>query len=398
MYDLKRQPNEILDEAYIWRIGTAKDSGQIDYTWKDLAPIISAECCEEKAEGVWRQHYAAGKRWKAFFDTLEATEDADLLRERTQELVKERMKLRDERTALNKELRNHARYEMNNEVWERKLAELGRLKFPVVETPHFDGDRSLLICLSDWHIGMAFDSHTGSYNTDIARHRLSHLLCEIRDIQQRHKADCACVAVLGDLISGAPHSVIALENREDVIEQVILTGELMASFIYELSKMFVTVEVQSVNGNHSRITPNKKDAVLGERLDALVMWHDATESKHVPNVTVNKPAKLFGGTLDIMEIQGRSYVLGHGDFDKFTEAGIAKLVTYLGAMPSAIVLAHKHTAAYMEVGDMVCVQNGCLSGGGDQFTLEHRLGGRASQTVCVCSDRGIESMYPIKLS
>ena len=80
------------------------------------------------------------------------------------------------------------------------------------------------------------------------------------------------------------------------------------------------------------------------------------------------------------------------------EAGIAKLVTYLGVMPSAIVLAHKHTAAYMEVGDMVCVQNGCLSGGGDQFTLEHRLGGRASQTVCVCSDRGIESMYPIKLS
>lgn len=188
-----------------------------------------------------------------------------------------------------------------------------------------------------------------------------------------------------------------MQNREDVVDQVILAGEMLAQFIYNISMLFTNVYVTAVNGNHSRLTPNKKDAIIGERLDRLVTWHATTECKHLPNVSISQPLDGFHGTLDIIEIRGKSYVLDHGDFDQFTEAGVAKLISYLGFVPNAIISAHKHTPAYMEVNSVACVQNGCLSGGGDQFTLEHRLGGKPSQTVCVCSDAGIEVMYPIKL-
>lgn len=397
MVDLRRRSDELLDEEYLYRIGKAKDDGLIVETWEELTPVLNEECGEEKGPCTWRKHYASGKKWQAVFAKQQNAEDSEGLCARRQELAKERVKLRDERTALNKELRDQARYEVNNEIWERKLAERGEAKFPIIKTLQADGANALLVCLSDWHIGMCFDSYIGKYNADIALGRLSQLLCNIRDIQKRHNASCAHVAILGDMISGAPHSVVAMENREDVVEQVILAGEMLAQFIYELSTTFSKVYVASVNGNHSRLTPNKKDALVGERLDRLVTWHATSECKHLPNVVVSQPLDEFQGTLDIFEICGKHYVLNHGDFDQFTEAGVAKLISYLGFVPNAVVSAHKHTPAYMEINNVACVQNGCLSGGGDQFTLEHRLGGKPSQTVCVCSDAGIDVMYPIKL-
>lgn len=397
MVDLRRRSDELLDEEYLYRIGKAKDDGLIAETWEELTPVLNEECGEEKGPCTWRKHYASGKKWQAVFAKQGCIEDVAALRERQQGIAKERIKLRDERTALNKELREQARYEVNNELWERKLAELGQTKFPVVAVPQLDGDCSLLICLSDWHIGMTFNSCTGQYDTDIAWNRLSQLLCQIRDIQQRHNVASAHIVLLGDLISGAPHPVVAMQNREDVVDQVILAGEMLAQFIYNISMLFTNVYVTAVNGNHSRLTPNKKDAIIGERLDRLVTWHATTECKHLPNVSISQPLDGFHGTLEIIEIRGKSYVLDHGDFDQFTEAGVSKLISYLGFVPNAIISAHKHTPAYMEVNSVACVQNGCLSGGGDQFTLEHRLGGKPSQTVCVCSDAGIEVMYPIKL-
>ena len=115
MVDLRRRPEEILDEEYLYRIGKAKDDGLIDETWEALTPILNEECGEEKTVSVWRKHYAAGKKWQAVFEKQEFCDDDERLRQSKQEIIKERMKLRDERVALNKELREHARYEVNNE-------------------------------------------------------------------------------------------------------------------------------------------------------------------------------------------------------------------------------------------------------------------------------------------
>lgn len=398
MVDLKRRSDELLDEQYLYRIGKAKDDGLIAQTWDELAPVLSEECGVDKSSCVWRKSYASGKKWQAVFEKQWSGEDDERLRQSKQEIVKERMKLRDERTALHKELREHARYEVNNELWEQRLAEVGKIKYPVATAPQLDGTCDLLICLSDWHIGMEFDSYAGKYNSDIAQARLSQFLGNIRDIQKRHSAVNAHVAILGDIISGKPHSVIAIENREDVVEQVILAGEMLSCFLYELSPMFEQVCVASVSGNHSRLTPNKKDAVLGERLDKLVVWHAKSELKHCTNVDFSPISTQFNGTLGVMEIRGKPYVLNHGDFDTFNETGMAKLFSFLGVVPSGVITAHKHTPAYMDVNGVACIQSGCLSGGGDQFTLEHRLGGKPSQTVCVCSDDGVDAMYPVRLT
>jgi hypothetical protein len=66
------------------------------------------------------------------------------------------------------------------------------------------------------------------------------------------------------------------------------------------------------------------------------------------------------------------------------------------AIPYAVLFGHKHHCAVDEANGIKMIQGGSLAGSGEQFTIEKRIRGNASQMVCICSDRGIESYYPIE--
>lgn len=71
--------------------------------------------------------------------------------------------------------------------------------------------------------------------------------------------DCY-VSLMGDLISGVIHTTIRIENRENLIEQVVGVSELIAAFLQRLSTHFENVIVNSVDGNHSRVELSTDDA------------------------------------------------------------------------------------------------------------------------------------------
>jgi len=62
------------------------------------------------------------------------------------------------------------------------------------------------------------------------------------------------------LIAGRIHLTIRFNSRIDVITQTIEVSELLAEFIDELST-YVPIDYYSVIDNHSRLEPNKKDAL-----------------------------------------------------------------------------------------------------------------------------------------
>lgn len=123
-----------------------------------------------------------------------------------------------------------------------------------------DGSNDLLVALSDIHYGIEFYSHVGVYNPDIARERIAKYAHEIIAIKNRHGSRNCHIALLGDLISGNNHKTIALENRENVVHQVIGCAELVADFIMMLQPHFEKICVAGVSGNHSRIEPKFNDA------------------------------------------------------------------------------------------------------------------------------------------
>lgn len=334
-------------------------------------------------------------KWKASKNSC-SDEDEYLkkIRLEKQEIQKEKRKLFDERLDINKRLREESRLETTIEKFEDMLTGIGSERYiaysPVVNKSTDD----MIVCLSDLHIGATFYGFDGVYDSRIAKERLNNYLAEIIEIQKIHKTEnCVCV-LLGDLISGCIHKTISVTNKENVIEQVKLACEYISDFVYELGKHFSKVELRGVSGNHSRLE-EKEDALLGERLDTLIMWFVKSMLKNIPNITVED--ENIDDTLSTFLVRDKLYYAVHGDFDGKSTNAVAKLVLWSKNTPYCILCGHKHYPAMDDVSGIKVVQSGSIAGSGDEYTRQKRLTGEPSQTILVVNEKGIRCHYPIVL-
>ena len=86
----------------------------------------------------------------------------------------------------------------------------------------------------------------------------------------------------------------------------------------------------------------------------------------------------------------------HGDFDQTTKQGYLNLAGMVGFFPDYILCGHKHFCSYDQ--STKFIQSGSLAGSGDDYCIEKRLYGKASQMVCICNDKGIKGVFPIILN
>lgn len=303
-----------------------------------------------------------------------------------------RVKLRDERTHHNKDIRAEARLEDRLDYLEKIIKKTKPIKLKATKT--VDGNNDLLVILSDLHIGQTFASAWGAYNSDIAKKRLEKYLEEIIKIQKRHKSENCYISLQGDLISNSIHKTLAISNRENVIEQIILASEIISDFISKTTKHFKKVYVNNVDGNHSRID-TKEDALKDERLDSLIVWYLKNKLSQMNNVEFLEP---LDNTMNVFFIRDNAYVSVHGDYDKFDKSGVANLITMLGFVPYCVLFGHRHFPATSEINGIKIVQCGSLPGAGDDYTVQMRMSGKPSQTILVCTENGIYANYNIEFN
>ena len=392
MEAFKRLENED-ENAYIWRVCDNKD---LIGTWQDVCNLLNEELHHDYNESWYRKMYQS---FMMVFDSIKDkyfdNEQLNKMEQKKQEIIKERFRLNDERTAYNRALRNDARLETRLDILEQKITDFGKINFP--DSNYSDNnvaDNDLLVLLSDLHIGQTFKSFNGEYNTKIAQTRMGQYVNKIIEIGKKNNSDKCYVSLQGHLISNSIHKSIAITNQENVIQQIKFASELITAFIYELSHHFNRVIVTSVSGNHSRLD-KKEDALKDERLDDLVIWYMDAALNDVKNIDIitNNPDTTFA----VMDIRGKKYINVHGDYDVFSKNGVASLSMMLGYFPYAITFGHLHTCAMSDEGGIKIIRGGSLAGSGDDYTIEKRLTGKASQMVCVCTDKGIESYNIIEL-
>ena len=386
------------EEQYLWKIGQLVDSGKVE-SWASINDIVNEELGIEedkkRDESSFRKRYQAAKNfYNGCFSKMKSGEYAQKITEMNRELERAKIKFRDERNAWNKQNYIDARVEEKLDLLEKELTSQGRVNFDIHENVNITSDNDVLIILSDFHIGQCFRSMWGEYNSDIARSRLNQLLNEIIAIQKMHGSENCYISLQGDMLSGNIHKTIQVTNRENVIEQIKLASELISSFCYELSKVFNKVFMTSVVGNHSRMD-RKEDSLHDERLDDIISWGVELSLKHIDNFYVLK-SNLDSGIAEV-NIRGKVYVAVHGDYDRYTSAGVSNLCMHLGFIPYAITYGHLHTCAVEEANGVKMIRGGSLAGSGDDYTIEKRLSGKPSQMVCVCNEKGVACYYPIEL-
>lgn len=396
--DIARKPNESA-LAYHKRIvyGKLVDKtlGDVDYT--ELSELAYGQ---SYSSDVARRMFYGSKRTLELISAEEASKIDDVnilseLDEKMIELRKERQKFYDQRNAFNKIVRERSRQEELNEIIVDAIhnGELPRLNYErnIVESSSND----LLVSLNDLHYGAVHSNYWNEYNSDIAKDMMVNYLDRIINIADTHNSENCIVWENGDAISGAIHRSIQITNKENVIEQVMGASELIAEFIAELSKHFRTVKFVSVSGNHSRIDPNKDNALVDERLDDLIEWYIAARLQNFENVEIGAGEKI-DSTMYLIDIRGKNYCGIHGDFDG-SASKVQSLQTMVGRPVYAVLSGHMHHNKVDEVQGVKTVMAGSFLGM-DDYCVQKRIYGKPEQMVCVCDENGIVCHYDIPLT
>ena len=331
-------------------------------------------------------------------DAIRSTDRMSELDRKKIELQAERQKFYDQRNAFNKLVRERSRQEELNEILVKSIQEgdLPRLDYefdPYGVVTQSDND--LLVSLNDIHYGATVENYWNTYNSDICREMMCRYLDRIIQIARTHSSQNCIIWANGDEISGNIHKSITVTNKENVIEQIKGVSELIAEFIAELSKHFVTVTFVSVAGNHSRLDPNKDNDLVSERLDDLIEWYLAARLQSFENVIIGGGEKV-DETMYLIDVRGKTYCGVHGDFDG-SPSKIQALQTMARKPLYAVLSGHLHHCKIDDVQGIRTIMAGSFLGM-DDYCVQKRIYGRPEQMVCVCDETGVRCSYNVSLN
>ena len=378
--------------SYIWRMDELVQSGKYQ-NWKEITSMVNKELFNED-ESQYRDESAFRKAVKYARDFYEAgvfgnNEDEyfNKLRIEKQELRKEKQKLFDERTGLNKLLREQSRREELFNIVKRAIDEYEPIVFDYSPAPIIDSDSDMIIHVTDVHCGVNIVSPFNTYNFDVLQERLKRYLDEIIEIRETYNSQNAYIILGGDMLHGLIHTNARIEAKENIIEQIKKVSDVIGHFIDELRYKFSNVFVYTTPGNHGRSMASKEEAIRGENFDLLVPYVLSKDFKRVENVFIEE------NTLDVniatFNVRGWNVYASHGDKEneKTVVYNMTKLARRAGyPLPDMCYLGHRHTNGLSTVDEVKVIQSGCVDGM-DSYAIDGRFVGSPEQTVTVVTQK-----------
>jgi len=309
------------------------------------------------------------------------------------ELKKERIKLTDTKTKLNALIRKTARYENLIDEFKDAMNNCNLKQYEYI--PHkFDcGDKSMVVCFSDFHYGYIFDSSFNKYNTDIFQERFAHYISRVIEIGKQHNIKNIYVLGLGDYVSGEIHPSLANQNCINVVRQTQEVSEYIANGLYLLSKEFNMVNFYSVIGNHGRVHPSKDENVYSNNFEKIIPWYIKSRLSNVDNITVHDNSIDDG--IGMIHTNNQEIVFAHGDNDSLSNI-VSSLSLTLGTIMTDIFIGHKHHLQTDVINGINVIMSGSIIGT-DEYSKNIRKTGNACQTVAIYNNLGLECLYNVVL-
>ena len=377
-------------------------------TWQDIADFIAIKY-NIKCSETWCRRYF--KRLVAIQDEIETqdgsiqVDDFDtMLTERLIEIKKEQRKARDERLVTTRYINLLSREETCKDIAQQVVDKISeklpflptRAKDNSFYTKIYDSSKAGVLLISDWHYGLEVDNFSNYYNPKVAIDRVQKLKTKVIEIAKKENLQELYILNLGDLISGRIHRQLDIQNREDVITQILEVTEILAEFIEDLAKeLNILINVYSCSDNHSRIEANKKQSFELESLYRITPWYLVQRLKGIYNVNIHKD-NFYANDIINFECCGHNMLAVHGHKDK--AASLTKdLQNFVREQIDAIFSAHLHHFNADEENMCVRVSNGSLMGT-DENAMNLRKRAKPSQTLVMATKQDpAEQIYRIIL-
>jgi hypothetical protein len=183
------------------------------------------------------------------------------------------------------------------------------------------------------------------------------------------------------MIEGHIHVTVRVQSEIDTIAQVMLASELVAHLLLALEQEVPEIVYHTVLDNHSRITPNYKEAIEAESFGRIMHWWIKERlDKHKSKIEFIETE--VDDNIGYIEYQnGKKAAFVHGHLDDVNTV-FQNLGMLLEESLDYVYVGHHHITKMKEFqgGKVFC--NGSLKGM-DEFLLKKRSYRRASQTLLV---------------
>lgn len=393
---LRKENEEDLDYA-MRLIDIKKEERPDDLDWGDIVELLGLDLNKDSLRKSQDTIFGGIAVYKKMKDKELISKPSDYQQEvqiQLQELKKERIRLSDERAALNRRLRNEARkesmHDLITECAQSLKTEDNKIK-PVCVEEEFE--KAAILTLSDFHFGLEINEFNNVYNADVFYQRLNKILGKTIEYIQLNKVRTLYVLGLGDYMSGIIHTTTRIENRENIVQQVIKVSEALAQMLTELSK-FVETYYYDVTDNHGRVFPNKEDWENEDNFSLFIRWY--LDARFKDNEHIHIMQNTYSNEIGVIEIFGRNYAFTHGHRDKMSDI-VQNLSLMTKKFYDAMFMAHCHHYEANEIHGTYVYMNGTLSGT-DSYANNGRKTGNPSQNLFIVNpEYGIECQYLIRL-
>lgn len=401
---IKRGENESLIN-YFYRI--TRDRKELDLSYEQWQELLIGEN-KYSSENCRKAYYIISPLLEILSEDeknrivegIESKEELERLIKANKEalLENEKMKIQyqDQRREYRKYVRESGRFdhlvsELTKSVKvlnkEKPLFNTHKQKIRILE------NNEAVLMTSDWHIGANFKNYFAEYSIDIAKKRIKELTEKTVEYCLANNVSTLHVELLGDSLDGSIHTSARIESEEDVISELMIYCEVLSEMINELSIFIPYIKVHSVIGNHTRITPNKKESITKENFERLVPFYLKARLTAIDNIEITNSS--IDDTIDVYEVKGQTIFCVHGDLDSPQNA-VSKLSAMLKVFPDEVHMGHYHKHFEMDNYDMETVVNGSLKGT-DNYAKEKRLSGSPMQKLMIYNEEGKLCTYKIKL-
>ena len=321
----------------------------------------------------------------------------------------ERQKVRDLTAKVNEVFRTTSRSELLRETIALAIKDLPPIE--VHYAPRFypakkdNNGRSLVLSLGDFHYGADIEVEglngeiINRYNHEVFEQRMEKLLDETVEILCKENLNDVHVFLVGDLIDGILRQSQLMRQEYGIIESTMKLSEYMAQWLIELSRN-ATVHVHAATGNHSEIRPlkSKNREFEDENLEKIIMWYLHSRLSENPYIIIDPECKR----MNLVDVQGFSFLLLHGDGDKSIEQISRDSINLYGKRIDYFVCGHKHKeeenfSGATPWGDSMVLRTPSICGI-DKFAQSRGYGGKPGAMAYVIERNcGRRCIYPIKL-
>jgi hypothetical protein len=395
MDNLKRRENETIEEYQI-RLSLGllnKEVGYEDVEWEDIKELLQSEKHRDtlRREGYGIRIY--DEYMKTKLPEMIAQEEYEKILTEQLKIKKEKVKLRDERNLINTQIRNLARQESLSDILEEKMKELNMQPRMINDEykSRVTSNRDMVCLISDIHYGIKTTNALSPYDSDICKQKMNYLINKTIAFSLENDVDKLYLMILGDEISGLIHNTTRLEQREDVISQVIEVSELLYESIVKLANNLPFVVVGLAQGNHSRVMADKKDSLEQENFTRLIKEFLKLRLANISNVLLLE--NKFDESIIELNIRGYNVIGLHGQNDRLNN--LSRLIEMFDKKIDYICLGHYHQSKEFENNKTDVIVNGCFSG--DDYSKRLRLYNKPIQKLLLFDDTGKIATYNINL-